>query len=238
VVSIGGQLSISGTGFSPVLSENVVTLNGNPVSLDSGSSPAILLVTVKPGVSGTSLAVVVTTRGIASNTVTVTINPSPVILTQTFIVSGQPKTFPGVTAIFERRDNLVVTVSGTDPNGDVVTCTITIRDGEGQVLGNLSVDVTSILANQIQFVFRAPLSESNHFTAAMKAIVQLKDAAGNASNVWTADVILQPAPGSFSPALEPAATGALESPSLLLGVRQRWPASAPQPDSPQWFLRR
>jgi hypothetical protein len=197
-----------------------------------------LLVTVAPGTSGASLAVVVTTRGIASNTVTVAINPSPVILTQTFIVGGQPKTFPGVTAIFERRDNLVITVSGADPNGDVVACTITIRDGEGQVLGNLSVDVTSILANQIQFVFRAPLSESNHFTAAMKAIVQLKDAAKNVSNIWTADVILQPPPGSFSPELESVAAGALESPRLLLGVRQQRPANSLQPDSTRWFVRR
>ena len=65
------QLQISGTGFSPTLSDNVVTLNGQTVATLPSSSASTLVVLVPLGSSGTGLDVVVTTRGIASNTLRV-----------------------------------------------------------------------------------------------------------------------------------------------------------------------
>jgi hypothetical protein len=178
-VRIGEQILVSGTGFSPTLSENVVTLNGNAVPLEPNSTAGTLIVTAAPGLTGTTLDIVVTTRGVASNTVTIELNPAPVIIGQ--VINGQ--FHQAVTGIFQRRDLIVVTVSGADPNGDVVSASFRITDGEGQVLGTFSdVDVRSTLANQAQFVFSVPFENANHFTAASSVAVQLRDAAGNTSN--------------------------------------------------------
>jgi hypothetical protein len=185
-VRIGDQLFITGLGFSPNLAENVVTLNGRTVPLDAGSTVSTLVVTAAPGISGTSLAVVVTVRGAPSNTVSVELNPAPVILTQ--VIGG--RTYQGVSGRFERRDLIVVDVSGADPNGDVVLASFVIRDGEGQVLGTFNnVDVRSQLANQSQFVFRVPFENANHFTAAISVLVRLEDAAGNTSNSVTGVIV-------------------------------------------------
>jgi hypothetical protein len=178
-VRIGDQVFITGIGFSTNLAENVVTLNGRTVPLNPASTVSTLVVTAAPGITGTSLDVVVTVRGAPSNTVSVELNPAPVILTQ--VIGSQ--TYQAVSGRFERRDLIVVDVSGADPNGDVVRASFVIRDGEGQTLGTFGdVDVRSQLQNQPQFVLRVPFENANHFTAAVSVVVRLEDAAGNTSN--------------------------------------------------------
>jgi hypothetical protein len=79
----------------------------------------------------------------------------------------------------------VITISGADPNGDVVTVDITIRDGEGHALGRFeNLDIRNAVSNRTQFVFAIPLLNANFFTAAMQASVQLRDSDGNVSNIW------------------------------------------------------
>jgi hypothetical protein len=210
-VRIGGEIRISGTGFSPVLSENVVTLNGRTVALAPGSTAGTLIVIAFPGLTGASLDIVVTTRGVASNTVRIAISPAPVIIGQT--IGGV--VFESATAVFTRRDLITVTVSGADPNGDVASLVLILRDGEGQVLGFFdAIDVRSILTNQSQFVFSVPIENANHFTAAHTATLQLKDAAGNASDLVTIDVVnpdIRPTASLFVPA---------DAASIAAGSRQ------------------
>jgi hypothetical protein len=166
------QLQISGTGFSPTLSENVVTLNGQAVPALPASSASTLVVLVPLGTTGTGLDVVVTTRGIASNTLRVPLSQVPGILT--------------VSGIFTNRETLTINIAGFDPTGDVSSAAIVIRDGEGQVLGNFpSVSVSSVAANQASFNLAVPFNNANHFTAAMTVTVQLRDTAGNTSNAVT-----------------------------------------------------
>lgn len=186
-VRIGEQITITGTGFSTNMSDNSVTLNGRSVAVQPGSTPGTLLVTAFPGLTGTTLDIVVTTRGAASAPFQIAINPSPVIIDQTIGSTF----YPAVSAIFETRTRIVVTISGADPNGDVSAASFVIRDGAGQLLGTFT-DITlgGILNNQPQFVFRVPFENANHFTAASFVTVQLKDAAGNTSNSVIAPIVM------------------------------------------------
>jgi hypothetical protein len=174
---IGSQVRIVGTGFSATLADNVVTLNGRVVPLDSGSTAAALLVTVPRGTSGANLAVQVTTRSIPSNVFTIALSQVPVVFAD--CLSGT----------FERRDRIVITVCGADATGDVTTAILTLRDGEGQTLGSFdNIDVRSLLAGKFDFEFKVPFDNANHFTAAMSVTAQLKDAAGNTSNAVTGKI--------------------------------------------------
>jgi len=179
------QLQISGTGFSPTLSDNVVTLNGQTVPVLPSSSASTLVVLVPLGSSGTGLDVVVTTRGIASNTLRVPLSQAPGILT--------------VSGLFTNRETLVITIAGFDATGDVSSASMVIQDGEGQVLGNFpSVSLSSPAANQASFNLAVPFTNANHFTAAMTVAVQLRDGAGNTSNVVTGRITnpdIRPKPG-------------------------------------------
>jgi hypothetical protein len=174
---IGSLLRITGTGFSATMADNAVTLNGRSVTLDSSSTAATLVVTVPRGTSGANLQVQVTTRGVPSNIFTVPLSQVPVAFAEC------------VRGIFERRDRLVITVCGSDATGDVVSVALTIRDGEGQVLGDFpAIDVRSLLAGRFDFEFSVPFDQANHFTAAITVTVQLKDAAGNTSNSVTGKI--------------------------------------------------
>jgi hypothetical protein len=178
-VRIGETIRISGTGFSSNMGENTVSLNGTVVPILSGSSSSTLLVTAFPGLSGTTLDIVVTTRGAVSAPFRIAISQVPVILEQTIGTT----VYPAVYAIFETRTLIAVTVSGADPNGDVVSASFIIRDGANQVLGSFSnVNVSGILGGQVRFVFRTPFENANHFTAASTVTVQLKDSMGNVSD--------------------------------------------------------
>jgi hypothetical protein len=190
VVTSGSQIRITGTGLSGILAENAVTLNGKPVSLDAGSSQTALLATVPAGTQGTSVAVVVTVRGVASNTVTLSLSQSPVIT--------------AVNAIFQTRQTILLTVTGTDPNGDVKSLAVAFKDGEGQDLGTFeAIDVQGQAANQTAFTLMVPFATANHFTAANTVTVQLTDAAGNKSAAATGRVVN---PDIRSGAAFPAAT--------------------------------
>ncbi len=186
-VRIGEVITITGTGFSTNMAENTVTLNGRSVPVQPGPTPGTLLVTAFPGLTGTTLDIVVTTRGVSSEPFQIEINPSPVILDQTIGSTF----YPAVSAIFETRSRIMVTVSGADPNGDVTAASFVIRDGAGQLLGSFTdIDVRGILANQPQFVFRVPFENANHFTAASFVTVHLKDGAGNTSNSVVAPIVM------------------------------------------------
>jgi IPT/TIG domain len=167
------QLQISGTGFSPTLSDNVVTLNGRAVPLEAGSSASTLVVTVPLGTSGAGIDVVVTTRGIASNTFRVALSQVPGILT--------------VSGIFETRERLVIRITGFDATGDLASAAIVIRDGEQQVLGFFPT--VSLQPGQTEFNLSVPFVNANHFTAAMTATVQVRDAAGNVSPLVTGRIV-------------------------------------------------
>jgi IPT/TIG domain len=167
------QLQISGTGFSPTLSDNVVTLNGRAVALDAGSSASTLVVTVPRGTSGAGVDVVVTTRGIASNTFRVALSQLPVI--------------DSVSGIFETRETLVIRIVGIDATGDLASASIVIRDGEQQVLAFLPA--VTIQPGQTEFTATVTLANANHFTAAMTVTAQIRDAAGNVSPLVTGRII-------------------------------------------------
>ena len=167
------QLQISGTGFSPTLSDNVVTLNGRAVALDAGSSASTLVVTVPRGTSGAGVDVVVTTRGIASNTFRVALSQLPVI--------------DSVSGIFETRETLVIRIVGIDATGDLASASIVIRDGEQQVLAFLPA--VTIQPGQTEFTATVTLANANHFTAAMTVTAQIRDAAGNVSPVVTGRIV-------------------------------------------------
>jgi hypothetical protein len=185
-VRIGETVTITGTGFSSNMAENAVSLNGTNVPILTGSNSGTLLVTAFPGLTGTTLDIVVTTRGAASAPFQIELNPSPVILDQTIGSTF----YQAVSAIFESRTVLAVTVSGADPNGDVSSASFVIRDGAGQLLGSFTdLSVAGVVGNQPQFVFRMPFNNANHFTAASTVTVQLKDAAGNTSNSVLAPIV-------------------------------------------------
>jgi hypothetical protein len=185
-VRIGQQITITGTGFATNPGENAVTLNGRTVPVLPGSTATTLLVTAVPGLTGTTLDIVVTTRGVASAPFRITLNPAPVIISQT--LGGV--TYAAVSGIFETRERIVITVSGADPNGDVVSASFVIRDGEGQTLGSFTdVNLGGTVSNQAQFVFKLPFENANHFTAAMSVTVRLKDAAGNTSESVTGTIV-------------------------------------------------
>jgi len=164
----------------------VVTLNGQTVPTLPSSSASTLVVLVPLGSSGTGLDVVVTTRGIASNTLRVPLSQLPGILT----VSG---------LFTPTRETLVINIAGFDATGDISSASIVIRDGEGQILGNFpSTSVSGAAANQASFNLAVPFTNGNHFTAAMTVTVQLRDAAGNASNAVTGRITnpeIRPRPG-------------------------------------------
>jgi IPT/TIG domain len=167
------RLEISGTGFSPTLSDNVVTLNGRAVALLPASSASTLVVIVPLGTSGAGIDVVVTTRGIASNTFRVALSQIPGIQT--------------VSGIFETRERLVIRITGFHAGGNLASAAIVIRDGEQQVLGFFpSVTLPS---GQTEFNLSVPFDNANHFTAAMTVTVQLRDAAGNTSNLVTGPIV-------------------------------------------------
>jgi hypothetical protein len=175
-VAIGGQLRISGTGFSTSLAENLVTISGRIFSLDPGSSVSALLVTIPPGTTGTSLEVMVTVRGAASNRQTVALSPNPIIFS--------------AKAVFQTRETILITVYGADANGDIKSLALTVKDGAGQVLGDFpAISLQSALSNQPVFIFSIPLSQANHFTAASTVALQLTDLAGNTSAVFTTAIV-------------------------------------------------
>jgi hypothetical protein len=170
------QLQITGTGFSPTLSDNVVTLNGRAVPLLPASTASTLVVLVPLGTAGAGIDVVVTTRNIASNTFRVPLSQVPVIQT--------------VSGIFETRENLVIRILGFDATGDLASAAIVIRDGEQQVLGFFpSISLSGVAPGQTEFNLNVPFANANHFTAAMTATVQLRDTAGNVSNLVTGQII-------------------------------------------------
>jgi hypothetical protein len=170
------QLQISGTGFSPTLSNNVVTLNGQAVPLLPASTASTLVVLVPLGTTGTGIDVVVTTRNIASNTFRVALSQVPGLLR--------------VSGIFETRERLVITIEGFDATGDVASALMIIRDGEQQVLGFFdNISVSGVAGTPGQFALTVPFENANHFTAAMTVTVQLRDAAGNTSPLVTGRII-------------------------------------------------
>jgi hypothetical protein len=104
------------------------------------------------------------------------------------ITVASPPVINSATAAFQSDGSIRMVISGQDPNGDVSTLTEMRLDGSGQVLGQGSFDVSTILAGMTSFTFYFTITSGNRLSETRQMQIQLGDATSLVSNSVTVSV--------------------------------------------------